>query len=96
MNTFATAGYRIGHTMVADEIALRDNNCDTVEPGAFDLIEAFWNPQLVVDLGLEPFLKGFSTHKQYETDTKNELMYCVISCSEVRMIQYVLELISEV
>ncbi|HKR07095.1 MAG TPA: peroxidase family protein [Bacteroidia bacterium] len=70
MNTFATAGYRIGHTMVADEIALRDNNCDTVDPGAFDLIEAFWVPQLVVDQGLEPFLKGFSTHKQYETDNK--------------------------
>ncbi len=70
MNTFATAGYRIGHTMVADEIALRDNNCDTVEPGAFDLIEAFWNPQLVVDFDLEPFLKGNATHKQYETDNK--------------------------
>jgi hypothetical protein len=74
-NSFATAGYRIGHTMVADDIALRDNNCDTVPPGAFDLVDAFWNPQLVVDNGPEPFLKGNATHLQYETDTKiNEVL----------------------
>lgn len=70
MNTFATAGYRLGHTMVADDIAMRDNNCDTVEPGSLDLVEAFWNPQLLVDYGVEPFIKGNASHLQYETDTK--------------------------
>ncbi|HMG68623.1 MAG TPA: peroxidase family protein, partial [Chitinophagaceae bacterium] len=69
-NTFATAGYRIGHTMVADDIMLIDNDCKEIPPGEFDLIEAFWNPQLIIDYGLEPFLKGFAAHTQYETDTK--------------------------
>lgn len=69
-NTFATAGYRIGHTMVADEIALRNNACEEVEPGELDLGEVFNAPHFVNDFGLEPFLKGFATHKQYETDTK--------------------------
>lgn len=69
-NTFATAGYRIGHTMVADELALRDNNCQEVGPGSLELDEVFFNPQFIVDYGTDPFLKGFSTHKQYETDTK--------------------------
>ncbi len=70
MNTFATAGYRIGHTMVADEIALRDNNCNKAGPGSLELLDVFFNPQLVVNYSPELFLKGFSTHKQYETDLK--------------------------
>jgi len=69
-NTFATAGYRLGHTMVADDIALRDNNCEEVDSGDLDLADAFFNPQLMLDYGVEPFLKGFASHKQYETDNK--------------------------
>ena len=69
-NTFATAAYRIGHTMVADDILLRTNNCEEVEPGELDLVDAFWVPSLVVKYNLEPFLKGFAAHTQYETDTK--------------------------
>jgi hypothetical protein len=70
LNTFATAGYRIGHTMVADELALRSNTCEEMDPGELDLLEVFNNPSATYSYGLEPFLKGFSTHKQYETDTK--------------------------
>lgn len=70
MNTFATAAYRIGHTMVADELALRNNKCHIVGPGELDLLEVFFNPQLVVSYSPEVFLKGFATHKQYETDLK--------------------------
>ncbi len=68
-NTFATAGYRVGHTMVADDILVLSNDCEELRP-ELDLIEAFWNPQLVVQYGIEPFLKGFAAHTQYETDTR--------------------------
>jgi hypothetical protein len=70
LNSFATAGYRIGHTQVADLLAMRDNNCAIVGGGGVDLIDAFFNIGLIDEFGLESFLKGFSTHKQYETDTK--------------------------
>jgi len=70
LNTFATAGYRIGHTQVADELAMRDNNCAVVGGGGVELIDAFFNTGLFSEFGLESFLKGFATHKQYETDTK--------------------------
>jgi len=70
MNTFATAGYRLGHTMVADDIALRDNTCDEVGPGDLNLGEVFFTPQLVIDYTPDVFLKGLATHKQYETDNK--------------------------
>lgn len=69
-NIFATAGYRIGHTMVADDILTLDNNCQEVPPGEFDLVQVFWTPQVLLDIKPEPFLKGFAAHTQYETDTK--------------------------
>ena len=70
MNSFATASYRLGHTMVSDDVLLRDNNCGEVGPGEFDLVEAFWNPQLVATYGIDVFIKGASSHDQYETDTR--------------------------
>jgi len=69
-NTFATAAYRIGHTMVADEILMRDDDCEDVAPGEVDLLDAFFNQQLVVDNGVDVFIKGFAAHTQYETDTR--------------------------
>ncbi len=70
MNSFATASYRIGHTMVSDDVLLVDNNCEDVGPGELDLVEAFWNPKLVATYGIDVFIKGASSHDQYETDTK--------------------------
>ena len=69
-NTFATAAYRVGHTMVADDILLRDNNCADVTPGELDLASVFWHPELVPQYNVDPFLKGLAAHTQYETDTK--------------------------
>lgn len=70
LNTFATAAYRLGHTMVADDIFLFDNDCEEVGPGELDLLDVFWNPQLIQDYGMEPFLKGITGHVQYQTDLK--------------------------
>jgi len=69
-NTFATASYRLGHTMVSDDVLLFDNNCEEVEPGEMELVEVFWNPALVAEHGIDVFLKGAGTHLQYQTDTK--------------------------
>ena len=70
MNNFATAAFRVGHSMVADDIFLRDNNCQEVPPGELSLVDVFWNPDILLKFGLEPFLKGFAAHTQYETDTR--------------------------
>ena len=35
-----------------------------------DLVNVFWNPQLVPKYKIDPFLKGLAAHNQYETDTK--------------------------
>jgi len=69
-NIFATAGFRLGHTMVADEVLLFDNNCMPMDPEALELDELFWNPDLLVTLKPEAFLKGIAAHTQYETNIK--------------------------
>jgi peroxidase len=69
-NTFATAAYRLGHTMVSDDVLLIDKDCNETGPGEMDLISVFWNPQLVADYGIDVFLKGSASHDQYQTDTK--------------------------
>jgi hypothetical protein len=56
--------------MVSDDVVLADNNCEEVGPGEMELVEVFWNPQLVVDYSIDVFLFGASTHDQYQTDTK--------------------------
>lgn len=70
MNTFATASYRIGHTTISDDVVIVNNDCEEVGPGEFDLIETFFNPELVVEYGIDVFLKGATVHDLYQTDTK--------------------------
>jgi len=70
MNSFATASYRLGHTMVSDDVLFVDNNCDEVGPGEMDLVDVFWNPKITATYGIDIFIKGASSHDQYETDTK--------------------------
>ena len=35
-----------------------------------ELVEVFWNPELVATYGVDIDIKGASSHDQYETDTK--------------------------
>lgn len=69
-NLFATAAYRLGHTMVTSEIWLRDNDCDDVGDGEVTLADAFFNPTLVETYDIDPILKGLSMQLQQEVDVK--------------------------
>ncbi len=69
-NTFATAAYRLGHTMVSDDVILADNDCEEVGPGEMELVDVFWTPSLVQTYGIDIWIKGASSHDQYETDNK--------------------------
>ena len=67
-NVFATAAYRLGHTMVPSELLLQDDNCREFGPGSLSLIEAFFDLTPVETYGIEPFLKGLSVQVQQEID----------------------------
>lgn len=69
MHVFATAAYRIGHTMVTDELLLLENDCTpTKEP--LSLGQAFFNPRWIQELGIEPIIKGLASQKQELIDAQ--------------------------
>lgn len=69
-NLFATAAYRLGHTMVTDEVLLLDSDCNPVNGGSLALFQAFFNPSVIPQNGIAAFLQGLSTQTQQEVDAK--------------------------
>lgn len=67
-NVFATAAYRIGHTMVTEELLLRNNDCEEVGDGSISLVDAFFSADPIREHNISPFLKGLSLQRQMEID----------------------------
>jgi hypothetical protein len=77
-NIFSASLYRIGHTMLPNELLAINNDGTpvsdrevlgtTIEHGELSLGEAFFNPQLIPALGIEPYLMGLSTQQIQEID----------------------------
>ncbi|MCB0601409.1 MAG: T9SS type A sorting domain-containing protein [Saprospiraceae bacterium] len=68
VNLFATAAYRLGHTMVTPDLWLRDDQCNAVGDGSVDLVSGFFNPQVVSKNGIDALLEGMALETQYEVD----------------------------
>ena len=68
-NLFATAAYRLGHTMVTNDLLLLDNNCNLVDDD-LALVDGFFNPSQLAAYGVAPILKGLSAQVQEEVDVK--------------------------
>jgi hypothetical protein len=67
-NEFSTAGFRVGHTFLGDDVEFLDDNGHEIHE-EIPLAEAFFNPGIVRDLGIEPVLKYLSADKAREGDT---------------------------
>lgn len=66
INMFSTAAYRIGHTMVTENMNLADNNGTTTS--SIPLMMAFFNPNIISNNGVEPILMGLMHQTQQEVD----------------------------
>jgi hypothetical protein len=66
--TFATAAYRFGHTMLSGEIQRVDENGNEIEEGHLSLRDAFFNPDNVEEAGIEPILRGIAGHTAQAVD----------------------------
>lgn len=70
-NIFATAAYRVGHTMVNSSILRLDENYESIPAGQLDLKDAFFNPSTITDYGgIDPILRGLVYQKSQQTDAK--------------------------
>ncbi|MGJ8637441.1 MAG: peroxidase family protein [Phycisphaerales bacterium] len=67
-NIFATAAYRVGHTMLSSEI-MRVNFGGFTSPGGnLDLAAAFFEPTHVQNFGIDPVLRGLASQKAQQID----------------------------
>jgi hypothetical protein len=68
-NEFSTAAFRLGHSMLADDVEFMDNNGHDVHD-EIPLAEAFFNPALVSETGIDPLLKYLASSNSEEIDNK--------------------------
>src|SRR5262249_35460371 len=64
-NEFSTAGFRVGHSLLAPDVEFM--NPDGSEKFAsVSLADAFFNPKLIVNRGVDPILKYLATDNAQE------------------------------
>lgn len=66
---FATAAFRIGHTMINDDVEFMDNDGNEVREG-LPLAHAFFNPGPIKETGPDPLLKYLASDNAQEIDTQ--------------------------
>jgi hypothetical protein len=68
-NEFSTAAFRIGHTIINDDVEFLDNDSNPLHEEV-ELAEVFFNPTLLIEQGADPILKYLATDNTQEVDTK--------------------------
>lgn len=66
-NSFATAAFRFGHSLVSDSLLLID---DDGARRSVTLAEAFFNPGIIEEHGIEDVLRGLAEQKAQPLDTE--------------------------
>jgi cellulase/cellobiase CelA1 len=67
-NSFSAALFRVGHTMLSSMILRLDANRNIIPQGNLPLRDAFFNPQLIVNDGIEPLLRGLAAQPSQAID----------------------------
>jgi hypothetical protein len=66
---FSTAAFRLGHSMLGEDIQFLDNNGTPVRDEV-RLKDAFFDPRSVSQVGIDPLLKYLASDRAQEIDTK--------------------------
>lgn len=69
-NIFSAAMYRVGHTMLPNDLMMLADDGGATSSGrdSIPLADSFFQPQVLQDFGIEPFLKGLSVQLAQEID----------------------------
>jgi len=70
INSFSTAAYRLGHSMLPTELERLANDGQSLAGGAVSLRDAFFAPSLILADGIEPYLLGLCNQQCQELDAK--------------------------
>ena len=70
MNEFSGAAFRFGHTMLPPQLMRLDGGMQTIPDGHIALRDAFFNPDEILTLGIEPLLRGLSAQPAQAIDTR--------------------------
>jgi hypothetical protein len=66
---FSTAAFRLGHSLLNEDIQFLDNNGNPVRDD-MRLKDSFFDPRSVQDVGIDPLLKYSASDRAQEIDTK--------------------------
>ena len=70
-NTFTAAAYRLGHTLLSEELKRIGEDGAVVEQGNIELKHAFFNPYAILEVGgIEPYFRGMGVQKQQMLDSR--------------------------
>lgn len=67
---FSTCAFRFGHSMVADTLTILESGHNTHPKSGIRLLDVFFNPSFVKDVGIESILLGASHQIAETVDTK--------------------------
>ncbi len=67
-NEFATAAYRVGHTMLSPQLARLNARLRPISAGPLPLRDAFFNLDAVTSVGIDPYLRGLARQVAQEID----------------------------
>ncbi|HSK76347.1 MAG TPA: peroxidase family protein [Thermoanaerobaculia bacterium] len=69
-NVFATAAYRLGHSLLSANLLRLGPNRQPIAQGHLPLASAFFNQQALTSVGVEPYLRGLATQRAQELDSQ--------------------------
>lgn len=69
-NVFSTAAYRFGHSLLSPVLQRLDADGNTVAEGGLALQSAFFNPEELIDNGVDALLRGAATQLAQELDNQ--------------------------
>lgn len=67
---FSTSAFRLGHSQVGTTIQRLDENGQEIADGNLVVADAFFNPSLLPETGIEPLLRGAAAEPAQQTDGK--------------------------
>ncbi len=67
-NAFATAAFRLGHTMLSSNLLRLDETGQTIPEGNVALRDAFFRPDKVQEAGIDPILRGAASQTAQAAD----------------------------